>query len=294
VYAGIVLSCIILDALALHSIYADRYTISASLVALIALLGPWSSFIFDPAVGVQDLFPLTYLTISVILAGLFLSVKFTAALAVVQFSALVFVVIFSTDRRMVNWASFLAYIFSIFLLSIISGITIHKQMESLRAGTFRDHLTGAHNRLFFDKKLHELSKSSLSEKGKHTALMMLDIDNFKRLNDVGGHIAGDRVLQHIANLLKQTFGSENTICRFGGDEFAVILHSTDKAEALKSAHRLTEAAALTQAEAPVSISIGLAFGKPDFDPESLLRDADTALLKAKQEGKNRVSDIEHR
>jgi hypothetical protein len=174
VYAGIVLSCIILDALALHSIYADRYTISASLVALIALLGPWSSFIFDPAVGVQDLFPLTYLTISVILASLFLSVKFTAALAVVQFSALVFVVIFSTDRRMVNWASFLAYIFSIFLLSIISGITIHKQMESLRAGTFRDHLTGAHNRLFFDKKLHELSKSGLSEKGKHTALMMLE------------------------------------------------------------------------------------------------------------------------
>jgi diguanylate cyclase (GGDEF)-like protein len=293
-YTGIIMSCIILNVLALVSIQRGSYTISAALIALIAFLGPWASFALDPAVGVHDLFPLVYLTISVILASLFLSVKITAVLAVVQFSALVLIVIFSADKRMVNWASFLAYVFTVFVLSIIAGITIHKQMESLRDSTFRDHLTGVHNRLFFDKKLGELSSSISLEKGKHIGLIMLDIDNFKQLNDIGGHIAGDRVLQQIAQLLKQTFDAKNTICRFGGDEFAVILHAADKDEALKSANKLTEAAALIQAETAVSISVGMAFSEPEFDPESLLHDADTALLKAKQEGKNRVSSIEHR
>lgn len=294
VYTGIILTCIILNVLALVSIQRGRYTISAALIALIAFLGPWASFVLDPAVGVHDLFPLVYLTISVILASLFLSVKITTVLAVVQFSALVLIVIFSADKRMVNWASFLAYVFMVFVLSIIAGITIHKQMESLRDSTFRDHLTGVHNRLFFDKKLTELSTSAFLVEGEHIGLIMLDVDNFKQLNDIGGHIAGDRVLQQIAHLLKQTFDSKNTICRFGGDEFAVILHAADKDEALKSANKLIEAAALIQAETAVSISVGLAFSEPEFDPESLLHDADTALLKAKQEGKNRVSRIEHR
>jgi diguanylate cyclase (GGDEF)-like protein/PAS domain S-box-containing protein len=163
--------------------------------------------------------------------------------------------------------------------------------EQLRKLAFHDPLTLLANRsLFRDRVQHALT---LAQRGQHqVAVMFLDLDNFKNINDSLGHDAGDRLLQAVAQRLVKSTRSSDTVARLGGDEFAILLEGiTTVAEVESLAASLIEGLdqpfALSPTEIHVSASIGLAFSTLEVGAEALLSKADIAMYHAKAAGKNR-------
>ncbi len=165
-----------------------------------------------------------------------------------------------------------------------------------------DRLTGLPNRRSYDERLSELSRLSL-ERGEPLSAVMIDVDNFKRLNDAHGHPYGDRVLQRVATLLQQALrGEEDFVARFGGEEFIVLLPNADSEAAVKVAERIrvlvqVAGSPALQRESVFStddvwstVSCGVATMLPSdpFDAGHLVAEADAALYRAKQQGRNRV------
>jgi diguanylate cyclase (GGDEF)-like protein len=164
-----------------------------------------------------------------------------------------------------------------------------------------DGLTGLLNRRAFDAALDREWKRTLRE-GSQTSLLLLDIDHFKEFNDQYGHQVGDDCLRAVAASLKAAARATDIIARYGGEEIAVILPSTDTAGAVEVAEKMrsaVEALRLTHEGRPeggehVTASIGAATalarqGGTISLPEGLLLAADTALYKAKTGGRNGVA-----
>jgi diguanylate cyclase (GGDEF)-like protein len=153
-----------------------------------------------------------------------------------------------------------------------------------------DSLTGLYNHRYF----HERLRAELHRAGRahdRVALLMLDIDDFKRVNDVCGHGEGDHVLQLLADLLEGVVRESDTVCRVGGEEFAVILPSCGPADALGLATRLKDALLASSAEAivEVTLSIGIAYGPEHaMNARELIACAEAAMMTAKAQGKDRV------
>jgi len=153
-----------------------------------------------------------------------------------------------------------------------------------------DSLTGLYNHRYF----HERLRSELRRAGRMrdtVALLMLDIDDFKRVNDVCGHGEGDQVLQQLAEVLRFVARGSDTVCRVGGEEFAIILPSCTAEDALGLASRLQGALLHTPSEEveAVTLSMGVAFAPRDaMNARELIACAETAMMTAKAQGKNRV------
>lgn len=151
-----------------------------------------------------------------------------------------------------------------------------------------DPLTGLANRRAFDEALEaELSRSRRT--GEPVALVMLDVDHFKRFNDTHGHLAGDRALAAVAARLTATARREDRACRVGGEEFAVLLPGADRAAAGEVAERLRAAVErIRLAEGPLTVSLGVASAVGVHAAEALIAEADGLLYEAKRLGRNRV------
>ncbi len=157
-----------------------------------------------------------------------------------------------------------------------------------------DHLTGALNRRAFDE-LSQDAACRLAEQQRPTAMLMLDIDHFKRLNDSHGHAAGDAVLITLARVVRENLRTSDLFARFGGEEFAIMLPDCDKANALAIAERIRTAFATTETPSPegatiqATVSIGVS-ATPDSElPLAYqLAMADKALYQAKANGRNQV------
>jgi diguanylate cyclase (GGDEF)-like protein len=137
--------------------------------------------------------------------------------------------------------------------------------------------------------------ASADQRGAPLALALLDLDNFKRINDTRGHQAGDEVLRRIASRLLSTVRGDDAICRLGGDEFLVLMADTDATTASRVAERIRRA--ITEAPVPtrdgavsVSLSVGCTVRQPRDTTaiETLLERADQALMQSKASGRNRV------
>jgi diguanylate cyclase (GGDEF)-like protein/PAS domain S-box-containing protein len=168
--------------------------------------------------------------------------------------------------------------------------------EQLRNLAFHDPLTLLANRsLFRDRVQHSLS---LAQRGGHrVAVMFLDLDNFKNINDSLGHDAGDRLLQAVAQRLVKSTRFSDTVARLGGDEFALLLEGIGTIEEVHSlATSLIEALdqpfVLSTTEVRISGSIGVAFSTFEADAEALLSKADIAMYHAKASGKNRFATFQ--
>ena len=153
----------------------------------------------------------------------------------------------------------------------------------------RDTLTGLGNRRYFDDALH--STVELTKRNNATlALVLLDLDNFKQVNDNAGHAAGDEVLLAVANSMRDTLRASDQLFRFGGDEFAVLLLGQEADSAELVARRLVKA--INQhhicQDYQVSASAGLAMLKAGQDKTALFNAADAALYQAKDAGKSTV------
>ncbi len=165
--------------------------------------------------------------------------------------------------------------------------------QQLREQADRDPLTGAYNRRYFDVSINrELSFCQRHE--QPLSLVLLDIDHFKSVNDDHGHQAGDLLLVALANLLHQHSRASDIVCRFGGEEFLIVLPNTDCTTAKERAeqYRVAFAAAgVTWLDQPVSrtLSAGVAcFPAQANDAAGLIHCADVALYEAKKSGRNRV------
>jgi diguanylate cyclase (GGDEF)-like protein len=167
-------------------------------------------------------------------------------------------------------------------------------MEALRRLAIRDQLTGLLNRREFDRILNEETERALRF-GRSFALVMLDIDHFKSINDEHGHPAGDEVLRQVAAVLEGELRSVDRVARFGGEEFAIILMEVDKAAALETARRLCAAMARDPRtisnglDLQVTLSAGAAAVPQDAKtPAELVAASDRALYAAKKGGRNRA------
>jgi diguanylate cyclase (GGDEF)-like protein len=166
---------------------------------------------------------------------------------------------------------------------------LERQQEELQEESSTDPLTGLGNRRAFQERLD--SELGRARRGSSTvALMMLDVDFFKRYNDSFGHPAGDAVLRQLADVMKRTCRSHDFPARVGGEEFAVVLSDTTRESAFVIAERLRRH---VQREVwlnrPVTISVGVALADEGTSREQLMERADGALYRSKRDGRNRVT-----
>ncbi|HYH05500.1 MAG TPA: EAL domain-containing protein [Thermoanaerobaculia bacterium] len=163
--------------------------------------------------------------------------------------------------------------------------------EQIEFHAYHDVLTHLPNRkLFTDRLRHSLTRAKRNN--KPAAVMFIDIDHFKSINDTMGHTAGDELLLEMARRLRECVRDDDTVARLGGDEFTIILSELRQAEdAVQVAEKILAAVQeplrISGKPITVSASIGIALYPVDgIDPESLLRNADSAMYRAKEEGRN--------
>jgi len=166
--------------------------------------------------------------------------------------------------------------------------------ETLRAQSICDPLTGWYNRRYMQETLeHDIRRASRTN--HPLSLLMLDIDHFKEFNDSFGHEAGDVTLENLCHIVKTLIRSEDVACRYGGDEFVLILPDSSpelaaqRAEEMRIAARNAEIPYQGHLLKPLTVSFGIATYPADArTSHELLRAADTALFRAKSDGCNRV------
>jgi diguanylate cyclase (GGDEF)-like protein/PAS domain S-box-containing protein len=166
--------------------------------------------------------------------------------------------------------------------------------EALQRQSIRDPLTGLFNRRFMEESL-EREMGRAARGNQPVALVMLDIDHFKRFNDSFGHQAGDTLLRALGNFLKQRTRGQDVACRYGGEEFAFILAGAtldaarQRAEILREELKLLQVQHAGQLLGTITLSIGIAaFPEHASNAETLLKAADDALYRAKKEGRDRI------
>ena len=159
-------------------------------------------------------------------------------------------------------------------------------VEKLAQLSVTDELTDLANRRDLTRKLDEEVKRS-TRTGRPLALLMMDLDHFKEVNDRHGHQTGDDVLVCCAAVLRLGLRETDFLARYGGEEFCALLPETDLREARIVAERLRRAVEALPESAP-TISIGLAHWEPDVSPEEVIGRSDKALYRAKETGRNRI------
>lgn len=173
-------------------------------------------------------------------------------------------------------------------------LELRQSVNNTMALAVTDDMTGLYNRRYFDRHLGVMLGKAQSQ-DRNMALMILDIDHFKSVNDTHGHDIGDAVLREFAARLKRNIRGVDLACRFGGEEFVVLMPDTDFNQAELVAERVRQAIADRSFEVgagpplSVTVSAGVSLHESERDtPESLIKRADVALYRAKREGRNRV------
>jgi diguanylate cyclase (GGDEF)-like protein len=165
--------------------------------------------------------------------------------------------------------------------------------KKLFESALRDGLTATFNRRYFVDRLHTEIRFAVRHE-KVLGLLFVDIDHFKKINDVHGHLAGDEVLAGVARVMTQTIRAEDVLARYGGEEFAVICREIDLEGARILGERLRVAVAEQKFEhagkvIPVTVSVGAAVESKIDDAHAFIAAADAAMYEAKRAGRNRVT-----
>ena len=183
---------------------------------------------------------------------------------------------------------------------LIANLALQKQLHEIHAlqaqlsdQANRDPLTGLYNRRYLDSTL-ERELARCKREGQPLSLMLIDIDHFKQINDTYGHQAGDEVIKYLADMLSSQARAADVACRFGGEEFLLLLpnmpqnNAQEKAEQWRSAFAETTIA-FGEFRMQVTLSCGIAtYPSHGTSPAELIRCADRALYRAKKKGRNRV------
>jgi len=177
---------------------------------------------------------------------------------------------------------------------VVSTLERRDLLRALTHAAQYDSLTGLRNRRAFQDQAQELFRQAERE-GHSLSVAMLDLDHFKRFNDTYGHDAGDALMRLVGSTLQRSIRAEDIACRYGGEEFTIILPDTtvkgacDRADSILNAIANLRIASGHQTFSGLSVSIGIAFYPGDGETaEEVLQNADVALYDAKHNGRNQV------
>ena len=287
---------------------AGRYRAASKLTVLLAMVGTWSTLIIDPMILLGDPIPLLYLSLAPMLASLLLNLGETMLVAAVQLIGIPLIPIISPLSTDINWASLWVFVFFISAFSIVFSRVLQQDLERImeqaqklshseermRELAVRDPLTGLFNR----RHLDDVRRSSLScgedDPSPH-CLILIDVDDFKTINDQLGHDAGDFALQEVAAVLQEHIRQEDWAFRYGGDEFLVVMPRTPLETARERAGlflRKVQNIKLPEqkiAKQNLCITAGIArYPAHGTNCERVLLAADHALLRGKEQGGNQV------
>lgn len=175
--------------------------------------------------------------------------------------------------------------------------SLRRNIENIQQEAMLDPLTGVRNRKTFDLEIDRLLRGA-TESGEPLALIMADVDHFKKFNDKWGHQTGDHVLRLVADVMTANIKGQDVLARYGGEEFAIILPGTSLSNAVMLANRIRTAVESRRLKKRrtdedlglITLSMGAAILKWDDTIESLIERADTCLYAAKKAGRNQVID----
>jgi len=243
-------------------------------------------------------------TISLVCVGVAFIAYRNMAMSRKWFWAVVYSVVLSGSAIAIfvpNPRSIISYAMGMFVVSLfIYYIAERFRWSSQKALQYRkeaiyDHVTELGNRRYFERSMNSVVNGAL-QYGEAFAILLVDIDHFKNINDQHGHLAADLVLQELARLFKATCRSIDIVSRYGGDEFAIVLLDSSRETALKIGQRIQTTVQhhkfpLNSGQSlSVTVSVGIAcYPDSSSDPEEILPKSDKALYKAKEAGRNRVA-----
>ncbi len=290
---------------------AGLYKAAAALTVACAVVAPWGAALLDPRVVHGDFVPLTYVVVPVLLSGILLSVGLTAIVSIAQIVALFVFATTAENAAPINWPSLCTMVLFVSALSIVASyldgrdldqiVRQNAQLEEshvlLREQSVRDHVSGLFNRRYLEETLErELHRAARLE--TPLGIVMMDVDRFKELNDQFGHAAGDEVLRGMGVLLKSSLRFADIACRYGGDEFTLILPDAPKqvvqerAEQVRRDVAALEVRFLGRPLPALTLSMGVAvFPDDGATAVALLGASDVALYRAKQGGRDRVEMV---
>lgn len=160
---------------------------------------------------------------------------------------------------------------------------VQAHSDLLAYEAIHDRLTGAYNRAGFEEQFHKLDRNTIG-------LILIDVDEFKEINDTYGHSVGDIILKRVVRLIQTQFRAEDYVCRIGGDEFAIIMLFADSSmrpQVEEKINAINRQLANPEGSLPrASLSVGVAFGDRRNPTEDMFKDADAALYEVKRAGRN--------
>ena len=197
-----------------------------------------------------------------------------------------------TYIKRILWVNLLLSFVISFLVLFLAYSTIKRYQEHLVEMATTDKLTGIHNRHAFEPAFQQVLKTAQRNK-QIFSLVLIDIDHFKKINDQHGHHVGDQVIKEFSAILKKNLRGSDLLCRWGGEEFLILLNQCDKTNALNLTEKIRQqieenTIALTKKNITITASFGISQYQHGEDEKTLFERVDQALYKAKELGRNRI------
>jgi diguanylate cyclase (GGDEF)-like protein len=289
-----------------------KYKVSAWLTIIAMILGPWVSILLDETVIKGDFVPLIFIALSIQLCSILLSEGATIFIAAFQLCSYIPLVLLNPNLMVFNWASLIIFFFFTTALGVVASFVTRKQMEQierdkseiqkdkiqLRILSERDSLTGLYNRGYMKETL-EREISRAIRKNQDLGVVMVDIDYFKNINDTFGHAMGDYVICGVADILNNSIRKSDVACRFGGDEFILILPECSLIKTKEIVETIREAIKNNifcygeRHLRNLSLSFGIAVAPENgLYAEEILKVADDTLYAEKKEGRTELKKID--
>ena len=285
-----------------------KYRAASWLTAPCMVVGPWLSILLDPTVLSGDFVPLIYVAMSIQLCSILLSERMTIIIAVIQLAAVIALILVVPSLQTINWPSLVTFIVFTSVIGVLYGFSSKRQMRQieeqrnqlildeakLRALSVRDPLTGLYNRRYMEETFDREIQRAI-RKQQPLSVIMADIDGFKNINDTIGHVLGDKALVKVSAFFMKSIRASDVACRFGGDEFCLILPDCTQEEGIRRANALRGAIeglgdSKDDGVEQFTLSFGVAAMPEDgMTREALICAADSALYTSKRAGRNRVN-----